>query len=62
MTVIQDTIMRITKHYSNMLCVKKKIGNNKMPKNGDTFITTLKKAYLEWGTHRYTSSIEIEKL
>lgn len=27
-----------------------------MPKAGDFFITTLKKAHLEWGTHRHTSS------
>ncbi|MDN4066671.1 hypothetical protein QYF50_02095 [Paenibacillus vini] len=27
-----------------------------MPAAGHTFITTLKRAHLEWGTHRYTSS------
>ncbi|ODG91516.1 hypothetical protein BED47_07645 [Gottfriedia luciferensis] len=27
-----------------------------MPKTGDSFITTLKKAHLEWGNHRYTNS------
>jgi len=27
-----------------------------MPVAGDQFITTLKKAHLEWGTHRHTSS------
>jgi hypothetical protein len=27
-----------------------------MPKTGDTFITELKRAHLEWGSHRYTSS------
>ena len=27
-----------------------------MPNIGDFFITTLKKAHLEWGTHRHTSS------
>ncbi|WCN39178.1 hypothetical protein [Aneurinibacillus uraniidurans] len=27
-----------------------------MPTAGDTFITTLKRAHLEWGAHRYTSS------
>ncbi|MMZ55267.1 hypothetical protein D1872_171130 [compost metagenome] len=27
-----------------------------MPTAGDNFITTLKRAHLEWGTHRYTSS------
>jgi len=25
-----------------------------MPRNGDRFITTLKKAHLEWGSHRHT--------
>jgi hypothetical protein len=27
-----------------------------MPSGGDTFYTTLKKAHLEWGTHRHTST------
>ena len=27
-----------------------------MPKTGDVFITTLKKAHLEWGEHRHTNS------
>lgn len=27
-----------------------------MPNTGDSFITTLKKAHLEWGSHRHTSS------
>jgi len=30
-----------------------------MPNTSDTFITTLKQAHLEWGTHRYTSSSDI---
>lgn len=27
-----------------------------MPKTGDTFTSTLKKAHLEWGSHRHTST------
>lgn len=27
-----------------------------MPNTGDSFITTLKKAHLEWGSHRHTST------
>lgn len=27
-----------------------------MPNTGDTFITTLKQAHLEWGVHRHTTS------
>ena len=27
-----------------------------MPRTGDTFITLLKQAHLEWGTHRHTNS------
>lgn len=27
-----------------------------MPNTNDSFITTLKKPHLEWGTHRYTNS------
>jgi hypothetical protein len=27
-----------------------------MPKAGDRYIVTLKKAHLQWGTHRYTST------
>lgn len=27
-----------------------------MPNTGDTFITTLKQAHLEWGVHRHTNS------
>ena len=27
-----------------------------MPNAGDTFITTLKRAHLEWGSHRHTNS------
>lgn len=30
-----------------------------MPNTGDSFITKLKKAHLEWGTHRYTSTRDI---
>lgn len=30
-----------------------------MPNTGDTFVTTLKKAHLEWGNHRYTSTRDI---
>ncbi|WP_099331462.1 hypothetical protein [Priestia aryabhattai] len=30
-----------------------------MPKLGDYFITTLKKAHLEWGSHRRTNSRDI---
>ncbi|MBN2598117.1 MAG: hypothetical protein JXR82_15180 [Marinifilaceae bacterium] len=30
-----------------------------MANDGDSFITTLKKAHLEWGSHRYTSSRDI---
>ena len=27
-----------------------------MPNTGDSFITTLKQAHLQWGSHRYTDS------
>ena len=27
-----------------------------MPNTNDSFITTLKKAHLEWGTHRHTNT------
>lgn len=27
-----------------------------MAKRGDSYIVTLEKAHLEWGTHRYTGS------
>lgn len=30
-----------------------------MPNIGDTFVTTLRRAHLEWGSHRHTSSREI---
>lgn len=30
-----------------------------MPNAKDTYITTLKKAHLEWGTHRYTGSRDL---
>ena len=30
-----------------------------MPKTGDYFITTLKRAHLEWGSYRHTDSREI---
>lgn len=28
----------------------------KMPNTGDSFITTLKQAHLEWGSYRHTNS------
>lgn len=30
-----------------------------MPNTGDSFITTLKKAHLEWGSHRHTNTRNI---
>ncbi|PEJ58837.1 hypothetical protein CN692_07625 [Bacillus sp. AFS002410] len=30
-----------------------------MPKTGDTFITTLKKAHLEWGNYRFTGTRDV---
>ena len=30
-----------------------------MPNTGDSFITTLQQAHLEWGSHRYTSTRNI---
>jgi hypothetical protein len=30
-----------------------------MPTSGDIFTTTLKRAHLEWGTHRYTNTRDV---